>query len=123
MPVSVDRAQNRPPIQGNTIRACSTTYAQVIYCGGVCLVEIGKKVARNDMEEKAKISSCVSPETQKYYQTRRDGHITEGSKIQKQHGVGNKDIKWGVAGDLEILTITLCSEQHPNFGCCPVNGY
>ncbi|KAJ7745597.1 hypothetical protein DFH07DRAFT_776713 [Mycena maculata] len=66
-----------------------------------------EKVARNDMEEKAKILSCVSPETRKYYQTRRDGHITEGSKIQKQHRVGNKDIEWGVTGDSEIWPITL----------------
>ncbi|KAJ7720668.1 hypothetical protein DFH07DRAFT_784326 [Mycena maculata] len=73
-----------------------------------------EKVARNDMEEKAKILSCVSLETQKYCQTRRDGHIT-GSKIQKQHGVGNKDIEWGVAGDSEISPITLCVRTTSEF--------
>ncbi|KAJ7732071.1 hypothetical protein DFH07DRAFT_781061 [Mycena maculata] len=67
------------------------------------------------MEEKAKISSCVSPETQKYYQTRRDGHITEGNKIQKQYGVGNKDIEWGVARDSEISSITLCVRTTSEF--------
>ncbi|KAJ7775630.1 hypothetical protein DFH07DRAFT_767050 [Mycena maculata] len=54
-----------------------------------------EKVARNDMEEKAKILSC--------------------SKIQKQHGVGNKDIEWGVAGDSEISPITLCVRTTSEF--------
>ncbi|KAJ7750925.1 hypothetical protein DFH07DRAFT_774936 [Mycena maculata] len=74
-----------------------------------------EKVARNEMEEKAKISSCVSLETRKYYQTRRDGHITEGSKIQKQHGAGNKDIEWGVAGDSEISPLTICVHTTSKF--------
>ncbi|KAJ7766503.1 hypothetical protein DFH07DRAFT_769765 [Mycena maculata] len=74
-----------------------------------------EKVARNEMEEKAKISSCVSLETRKYHQTRRDGHITEGSKIQKQHEAGNKDIEWGVAGDSEISPITICVHTTSEF--------